>query len=390
MILFFLFFISSIIIAQKDQLKFIHFSVEQNLSQSTVKSIKQDYEGFLWIGTDAGLNRFDGYKFKIYNYDLDNPNAFQSSKIPVIFEDSENNLWVGTDGGGLYKYNRNMDLFIKFGNDKNGKQVLNSEYINCIYEDDKNLWVGTDIGLNKIEKENGQVKQYNIGSTGNNVISICGDGNGNLWIGKESGGVDKFYPQSGRTVQLININNINKVYKDSRGFLWIGSEDQGLLKYEEDKNNFNYYKNSRGNQYSLSDNFVMDIYEDSRGKLWISTYSGLNIFDYSGNRFYTYKSNKEDPASLGSDIINVICEDREGVMWFGTQNAGISKCIFYTRKFEHYLNKHANDDSNTIVSIYEDSDENIWAGSFGGGLIKIDRKNNSKKSIRIIPPTPIA
>ena len=121
------FFITSCIFAQKSQLKFVKYSTEQGLSLNTVKCITQDYEGFLWIGTDAGLNRFDGYKFKIYNYTLDNPNSFQSNKMTVLFEDIEKTFWVGTDGGGLYKYNRNMNLFIKFGDDKYGKSLISSE-----------------------------------------------------------------------------------------------------------------------------------------------------------------------------------------------------------------------------------------------------------------------
>ena len=229
---------SNLLQGQQQNVKLTQYDVADGLSQSTIQVIFQDKTGFIWFGTEEGLNRFDGYDFKVYKNIPQNKNSLSSSNVRSIYEDDDGNLWIGTSQG-LNLYDRKRDIFIQ--NPKWPKNNISS----IIKDDFNNLWVGSFGGLYYIDIKNDSVIAYQP----NNFI-------------RDSG--------------YISSGVVNGLYIDSRRNIWIGT-NRGLNLYNKEMNSFiNYYHNS--NPGSLIDDNVRLIAEDKEGRLWIATAAGLDLF----------------------------------------------------------------------------------------------------------------
>ncbi len=365
------------------QIYFEHYSNDQGLSSESVNSILQDNFGFLWIGTDAGLDRFDGYDFKVYGNEIPSSSGLESNEITSLLKDNSGCLWVGTDGGGLYRYNRIKDRFVRFGNDTNLRQRLSNQHINALLKDSRGIWAATDYGLNLINTTTKNISYYkNNDPNQNNITSVCPSGNNKYWIGVEKGGVYQFDPNTGIYTPLLKHLEVHKVFVDSRGLLWIGTSDKGLICYDVKKNTYTYYKNIPGDNSSISGNNIMDIFEDNSHILWIATYSGLNKFDYSSKKFVRYKNNSSNFFSISSNIVNTIYQDREGSLWVGTHNGGLNKTNISQDHFENYLNSNITGDRTNVDAFLEDSKRQLWVGTFGGGIYIFN--HNMKLNKRIL------
>ncbi len=351
------------------QIEFEHYSNEQGLSNESVNSIIQDKYGFLWIGTDAGLDRFDGYEFKVYGNEIPSSSGLESNEITSLLEDNTGCLWVGTDGGGLYRYDRIKDRFVRFGNGKNLKQSLTNQHINYLYDDSQGIWAATDNGLMLINTITKKIFHYrNNEPNQNDITSICSSGKSKYWIGVGKGGVYQFDLATGIFKPLLKQLDVHKVFVDSHGLLWIGSANKGLICYNVVMNSFKSYTNIPGKNSSISGNNIMDIFEDNSHVLWIATYKGLNRFDYSFKKFIRYKNDPSNLFSINSNIVNTIYQDREGTLWVGTHNGGLNKTNIFQDHFENYLNSNITSDRTNVNAFLEDSKGNLWVGTFGGGI----------------------
>ena len=172
---------------------FSHINNNNGLSQNSVYSILQDDEGYLWFATEDGLNRYDGYSFKIYNHDTKDVNSISNDRIRVIFKDSKGNIWVGTNGGGLNKYLRDVDKFIRYLPDPENPESEENK-IFSIYETKRGvLWVGSyGGGLYSFDREKTKFKIFklNIEHSSNlkrSIYSIIEDSWEELWIGTAIG-----------------------------------------------------------------------------------------------------------------------------------------------------------------------------------------------------------
>jgi ligand-binding sensor domain-containing protein len=352
--------------------------LDKGLSQNSVQAIIQDNNGYLWIGTWDGLNRFDGYNFSIIKPDYFNAgNGLSSSSIRALFIDKEGYMWIGTESG-LNKYNTKTRTFIQYKNNQYYKNSLSSNYINAITEDNYgNLWVGTNQGLNKLDKKTGKIQRYFLNPTNansisnDNINSLAFSKDGFLWIATQKGlnklNVEKevfsIYYQSANNTYSICSDVINCVYLDKHNNLWIGT-DKGLNLYNQSKNNFFQFKNQPKNPLSLSFNDIKTIMMDSKGFLFLGTNGGgLNIMNPSNYHFYSFKNSSLDNTSLSNDYINSILEDKSGNIWLGTSWEGINKINKQSKKFRHY--KNISDDNksinnNLIWSIVSDKKGNIW------------------------------
>ncbi len=386
--------------SQTGEIQFERISIESGLSESSVLCIYQDSKGFLWFGTYAGLNRYDGYTFKVYKNDPENPFSLSNNNIEAIIEDHLGTLWVGTESG-LNRFDRGEEKFIHYKNNPNDSNSLSTNYIRSIYEDRSGtLWVGTQGGgLNQFDRINQKFIRYindpnNPKSLNqNNVVSILEDRHGRLWIGTD-GGLNYFDRNKGEFIHYkndphdphsISNNSIGKIYEDRAGNLWIGTWLGGLNLFDPQKNLFVRYQNNPNDPNSLSNNHARSIYEDHNGNLWIGTGGGgLNRFVGGSKvgekgRFVHYKNNPQDPASLSSNSVLSIFEDRFGILWIGTSFKGINKYDPGKRQFMLYKNSLRDPNSlsaNAVDAIYEDSKEIIWIGTNGGGLNRFDRKKN--------------
>ncbi|MBF0100928.1 MAG: histidine kinase [Desulfobacterales bacterium] len=387
--------------ARKSTLIFQHITIKQGISQSTVNDIVQDRKGYLWIATEDGLNKYDGYSFKVYRYANNNKSSIQNNYISVLFVDKNGNLWVGTDGG-LHQYNEITDGFTYFQYDTKNPSGLSNNFITSICQDfSGQLWIGTKGGLNRYDpKTNTLSHDLNTPNTPKNLItkeinSLNVDSNGLLWIGTQEGlyrydqntNTYTYYTTDLNDINSISNNYVKSICADQHGFIWIGT-NVGLNRFDPKQNIFKRYQHKPDDPTSISHNEIRDIYEDSLGSLWIATYGGgLLNYDRVKDQFFAHEHVANDDLSISTSYVLSIYEDRSGVLWVGTNLGGINKFVREWQHFNSYRNDPMNPNSlsdNNIWAIVEDVDGILWIGS-NRGLDKMHRSSDSIVHYQNIP-----
>lgn len=391
-------------------IKFRHLTVENGLSQSGVLCILQDKQGFMWIGTRDGLNRYDGYNFVVYNYTNNNSHSIGNSIIQCLLEDSKGRLWVGTYGGGLNLYDRDNDRFIRYQNNPNNKNSISDNFVMSIYEDSTGIiWVGTSGGgLNKFDPVSEKFTAYlindnlPINSAQNRIQTITEDNKGQLWIGTWGYGLgifdrnsEKFIPieHQKKSTIIPGADKIWKIFEDQARNLWIGTDGGGVFVKNHNSNNFIHHQRISDNITSIKSKIIVDIIQDKAGQIWLGTDgAGLFKFNLDNNSFVNYSPSSFDPNSLSNNVVRSIYENKSGLLWVGTLG-GISIINPAQLVFQHYKNNYSNASSlshNNVSSVYIDKQNILWVGTDGGGLNKIDpktgafshyMKNNNRGSI---------
>lgn len=393
-----------------EHLRFDSYSVEDGLSQSTVFCILQDSLGYIWFGTEDGLNKFDGYSFTVYKHNPEDPNSLSSNWISTMLEDGSGGLWFGTRDGGLNRYTRDSNQFTNFRYDPEDPAGLSDNQITALYEDqDGKIWIGTDSGgLDLLDPTTGRFTHFqhepdNPRSIGDDsILSIHQSEDGVLWVGTSEGGLSRFDRGAGTFTtyknhldddQSISSNSIRAIFEDSSGSLWIGTS-AGLDLLDRTEETFNHFQNNPGDPTSLADDTVQAIFEDSSGSLWIGTYGGgLDFFDQKTESFRHYQNIPGDPDSVSSNIILSIFQDREGVLWFGTIGGGVNRLNLARVNFTHYKNEPGNANSlsnNMVRGFYQDEDGTIWVGTMFGGLNRFDPKTQNWQHYRNDPNDPLS
>lgn len=372
-------------------LKVERISLGEGLSQSSVNTILQDSKhGFMWFGTQDGLNKYDGYSFKVYKYDPLDANSLSDNFIQTLYEDKAGNIWIGTLNGGLNRLDRHDGYFVHYKNDPGRQDSLSDNFVKCIYEDSRGfLWVGTEKGgLNRFDRETGKFTRYQHDPhsphslSENQINAIYEDSDGDLLVGtanglnkmdREKGTFVRYQNKPGKAGSLSH-NDVRCIYEDERGILWIGTYGGGLNKYDKKEGTFTSFQNDSSNVKSLSSNLICAMYPDPSGGFWLGTYGGgLNFFDQSSGSFVRYNHTPDDHTSLSNNFIISIYADRQGILWFGSEGAGINKVM--TVKFKHYRHDPGNPNSlkdPSVWHIYEDKAGMIWIGSLTG-FTKFDR-----------------
>lgn len=370
----------------QEKIKFEQISSEQGLSQNSVFSICQDKKGFLWLGTEDGLNRFDGYNFKIYRHKTEDPHSLINNKVLVLYEDHAGELWIGTQDG-LDRFDHELEKFIHYkipGRD-NTANSLGSSRIKAIYEDKTGvLWVGAAGGwLNRLDPQRKKLENYKnisaqpVNPNQNGIRAIYEDRAGVLWIGADKGGLNKLdrekgtfshYEHDPNNPHSLSNNSVKTIFEDSRGIMWIGTED-GLNRLDRQTGTFIHYRNNPENPGSLSHNYVLSIFEDEDAVLWIGTYGGgVNRFDREKKIFRCDHYSPEIPGSLSDNNVYTIYMDRSGILWFGT-NRGLNKYDKEKLKFPCWnaeRNSSTTANNYCVWSIYKDKTGIIWFGTDSG------------------------
>ncbi len=414
-------------------IKFENISTRHGLSQSSPNCIFQDSRGILWIGTEDGLNKYDGYDFTVYRPAINNPSAISNNRIKCIIEDKDGNLWIGTNGGGLNIYNRKFDTFSLFaGYDSTEFQA---NIINCLYlGDNEMIWVGTVNGLKKIDPKKRKVTSYfnnpfSSNSISNNVITCITTGkSGFLWIGTEYGldrmniaretftwyfndpndnksisdnsiscfyrdksnsfwigtvnGVNLYDDSNDQFVRITlpefkelngsNANHITSLNEDIDGNLWIGSFGKGLYIYYKSLDQISNFIYNHNNPYSLSNNEVLSIYRDFSGIMWVGS-NGLDKYNPKKEKFILYNFDQYSAESAVYRHIHTIYEDDAGVLWIGSKSDGIH-LLDRRRKISRNIisNGSGGLSSNEVRVIREHPEGTIWVGTNDNGLNKIE------------------
>ncbi len=395
-VLFFSFFLYSNIFAQQ-QIVFNHLAVEDGLSHSAVTCILQDSRGFMWFGTQDGLNKYDGYNFKIFKNDPSDPLSLTDNFIFSIYEDSAGKLYIETQSGVLHAYDPATESFKIIEKDSIDLTNARVSTVGAMLKESSGIhWtggMGAGRGLIRTDTRNGKTIVFKhdpadpYSLSDDKVYSVFRDRSGNLWIGTFNG-LDRLDESTGKFIHYRNDptdpnslpdNWIWPVYEDSRGNIWIGTVRGGLCLFNSETNTFINYKNNPNDPNSLCDNFIFSIYEDRSGLMWIGTnLGGISYFDPSTNAFEHYKNVPGDKNSLSDNIVTSILVDTMGNYWIGTRNGGLNKLNYKTKKFTNYLNIPSSSNSlfnNSIQSLLEDRSGMIWIGFYSSGLDAYDPEN---------------
>ena len=394
-------------------LRFEHLNIEQGMSQSSVHVIFQDSRGFLWLGTQDGLNRYDGYTFKIYKPDPDAPDSLSDRWITSIIEDADGYLWIGTRQGGLNRFDPRLEKFTEFTHDAANPASISDNHINMLFLDSKdNLWIGTEHGLDLLDKAHNTFQHYltylpQPGKIGDvRIAAMHEDQRGQFWVGTGGYGLVRFDPQGDQTeifqsnpenTTTISSDYINSIVEDERSYIiWVGTRS-GLNRLDPNTGRFTRFQREetsedpllsdeilptdviekRNSFQNLSNNTINTLRYDSTGNLWVGTANGLNRYQ-PGKGFVHYLNDATFSKSLSENSIASLYEDHSGILWIGTHGGGVN---IYDRQrdlFTYYRHNPQDKNSindNSITSLYVDSEGYAWIGT-GNGLNRFNWSNN--------------
>jgi signal transduction histidine kinase/ligand-binding sensor domain-containing protein/DNA-binding response OmpR family regulator len=369
---------------------FINFKSDpgnkETISDGAVYAIAEDEKGYLWIGAEnGGLNFLDlktfpekKVSFRHLVYNLFDPEGLSDNSIHYIYRDRQNTIWIGTYGNGINYYNAILQKFNHFMQLPGSNASINNNRVNTIYEDDNYLWIGTEGGLNVLDKRNNifhyYTHQYNdpqsIGS--NAVWAINCDSRNNMWIGSWSGGLNLFNERTKtfkrflydeNNPKSIGSNSMMDIIETRDKNLWIATMGGGLNRYDYKTNTFERYLVDY-NKNSISGNWVEDLIEDSDGNLWISTTVAVNLFNRETNHFTTFTHNPANPKSISYNGAICFYEDSKKNIWIGTSN-GLNLFNQSDSTFKHYYQSDGLPD-NVIQAIIEDNHGNLWLSTNNG------------------------
>lgn len=418
-----------------EQFRFINFEIEDGLSSNTVRSILQDSHGFMWFGTENGLNRFDGYTFKTYFNNPNDSTSLGNNYVYALFEDKKGILWIGTDDG-VYLYNPMKEEFSFFAVQTEMGITIQSHIYTIKEDKNGNLWFATHgQGIFIYNPNNGQLTQYvsegkenTLDSNRVTTLLIDGKGNiwastslksdhiylfdaqkneftrftlqtdtqfsvhiikedhyGNLWLGTWENGIYKVDKRSGKVETYLHptsshgVRHIHEVTEYEPGILLIGSDD-GLTYFNTHTNEIIQMTATEFNDGSLSNKFIYPVFKDKEGGLWVGTYyGGVNYCAPHKDNIEGYAHSKYK-NSVNGNIISKFCEDTDGNIWIGTDDGGLSHFNVGTKTFTNYMPEPGKNSLSyhNIHALFLDNNK-LWIGTYTGGLNVLDLKTGQFK-----------
>jgi len=373
----------------KAQPLFQQIDSDDGLSENVVNCILQDSKGFMWFGTNDGLNKYDGYNFTIYTPDFNKEESISSNLIFRIDEDSLGNLWVGTTGSGICSFDPRTAAFTNYKNIPDDSTSLSDNSVTSIYTDKKGrVWIGTIGDLNVFDpaRKNLGFTRIKVKSTGevNRILDIKEDRKGNIWLacsqGLFVGNMAEGLAQT--TFKKVDFDKSNSIVNVSA----LEFDLYGKLIFST--NNGLYYQTGEGNalafeQVSSIQN-IQDIIIDDENSIWVGSYAGLHHFE-AGDRSVaprleaTYSHDLRNPRSLSKNLIVSLFKDRTGIIWIGINGGGVNKFDPDRKAFNHFGKlSQTNSGYEKIRSVLEDSKNNLWIGTEGNGLFLQDANNRGE------------
>ncbi len=382
------------------EFKFTHITSEQGLSMGVVNCVLQDSRGFMWFGTQDGLNKYDGYNITVYKNNQIDSNSLSNNFINTLYETKNGELIIGTNGGGFDVYNLSSGKFTHHIGLQSNKNSLSNNNVKSILEDKEGLlWIGTDDGLNSYNQKTKRFTRYlndnkNANSiSNNNAWCLLEATDGKLWIGTYGGGLNSFDKRTGKfehfnqfnnsgSLLYENINLIRTIYEDKEGMFWIGTFGEGVQIFDPHSGKFiKNIRNSESDPNSLSNDRVLSINEDMNGILWIATYGdGINLYNKKTGRFRSILHDEKILTGLSSNQIKCIYHDKVGSVWIGTEGGGVNAHFRASSKFKFFTNHSGSAEglkSNIVYALLEDRDGLLWIGTGRGGLSTLDRETNT-------------
>ncbi len=349
--------------------RFGYITIKEGLSQSTVKSIYQDYQGYIWFGTADGLNKYDGYKISVYRNNPLQSKSLTDNDISCIYENpADSLLWIGTQSEGLNLYDRKHDRFITFRKDAYNKNALPGNEINCMIADNTGrLWIGTSDGslCYKSSSDSGFVQHLFPNQNFRSVYRMANNRDGRIWLGTEKG-LYLFDPVVSTIVQVYPVPGFSGLVKslvyDIKGTLWIGTQGAGLIKYQHESGKTEYFL--------TPEHQINAIIQRKDGTVWAATQNGLYIYAPFQNIFSPILSEPDDTESMNDEVIFSIYEDCFGILWVGTLLGGVNKLEPENSRFRKYNNFNKNRVNlyaeNNIKGMYSDAENTLWVATSKG------------------------
>lgn len=408
---------------------FRFYNISDGLSHKRVQVITQDNDGFIWLGTYGGLNRFNGIEFDIYESN-DDPNSLPSDDVRGLLVDSKGTLWITTNNG-IARYIKNRDHFETFDSYNNPGLPDNGAY-SIVESQDGKIWFGTNKGLCFFE--NGQfttmksvpsalVKTVSIdqegriwassldetyvisqndviigvlsdllGNTVYEIMTSVVDQQNNVWLGSRSQGLIKvsdygrtnqsisYFRKSESTPGSISSDRILHVNVVESGDLWVSTEE-GLSKLAPFSNSFEVLTSDPKDEKSLFGKSVWYSFQDASKRLWVSIYNqGIDVYDPKYDKFETVSQEAESSAGLSNNNVTTFMIDNSEEVWIGTDGGGVNVWnkttnLFEQKRFDRDDNRSLGSDA--VLDIYKDSDNTIWIATWAGGLNKYNRSNGT-------------
>lgn len=345
--------------------RFRHFSVEDGLSQSTVRAIAQDCQGNLWFGTQNGLNRYDGYEFKTFFAGTSDSTKIADSSINSLLADEDGKLWIGTSSGlSLFDFGLNRFFNYYIQGQRNN--------IYSITEDGDNLMLTSDNGLIIFDKKTLSFKSDKKFS-GQHLRSLCKIDNG-LLIGTDNGLFlyDNISTSIVEEFKNYGISSIVPV-SDESGF-WIGTHGHGLFKTDKRLKIVEHFSKN-GKRHIMSD-YIRVLKPDSYGRLWVGTYDGLSVYENITGTFSEYRHDEKQYSLSHNSIWSIFIDSQNGV-WIGTYFGGVNYYNSYSDRFSMIPLQHSGlDEIYGFVSCIKTDIRNgaVWAGTNDDGLLRYNPK----------------
>jgi signal transduction histidine kinase/ligand-binding sensor domain-containing protein len=382
-------------------LRFERISLEQGLSQESVLTILQDRQGFMWFGTQAGLNRFDGYKMTVFRNDPDDPGSIADNFVNASYEDDAGQLWFGTKGG-LVRFDAATQKFVRYLPGGSGPGLAALRGVTAIVGDGKGgLWLGSGAGVRHFDPATGHCVWFHHdpvepGSlTSDRVNALAVDNGGALWIGTANG-LDRLKAGSHQFQHFrlapsddARRNSVLSLSMGPRETLWVGTA-AGLEAWRlgEDEPQRRHIGPAEG----VGDERILSVYHDAGYNLWVGTdLDGLKWLEPTTGRFVSYRNQALDLHSISDNQVGSIWVDHTGTLWAGTQFGGVNRVDLASGGFARFTytpGQSGGIGGNKVRAIASAGAGWLWVGTAGGGLARFDPATGRAQHLRHDPGRP--
>jgi len=386
--------------AQSYELRISKITDEKGEDPGATFSIVEDSVGFIWFGTVDGLYRYDGFNYKVYRNQKNNPNSLAWNTIRAMCMGKDNKLWIGTQGAGLDCFDLTHETFHHYPcRESQSGGITGSDIWALTMDRTGNIWVGVvGNGVDMLDCVTNKFTHYNIlpeSAMVNDKITIRAlheDREGIIWVGTDKYGLSALDPKTGKVKNYqhepannysLLSNEIRDIFEDEKGHLWVLCYTGGLDRFDRNTETFIPYQKKKSDTNSLVSNLVCAGLENRPNELWIGTEYGLTIWDMDESVFSTYQHEQTVQNNLGDNRIRVIFKDRKGIVWVGSE-AGVDE-IVKQNNFKIFINKLGTQNTlpqGIVRSILEDDEQNLWIGIIDMGLVKYNPR--TKKFTRFI------
>ncbi len=391
---------STVASAYRKPMRFERLGLDEGLAQSTVMAIHQDRAGFLWVGTEDGLDRYDGRGFRHQIATRAGHQPLGHEFVWTLVEDAGGNLWMATDGSGLLRLDRETGELQAFRHRQDDPNTIASDHLRVVaLAPDGTVWIGTrEAGLDHFDPETLRFDHFRHAEDdsttlpGDEIVALTSDLTGALWVATRQGlgrldgstGTVTRFRHDPADASTLAIDELVTLFVDRRGALWIGTYGGGLNRMDPATGRVRHYRHDPSDPASLGDDRVHAVLEDSAGRLWVGTSAGLDLLDPQTGAVERHHHDPADPASLSDDEVLSLFEDAGGLLWIGTRSGGLNRWNPRTWDFGHYTT--APDASglsgSNVTSFSEDALGRLWVGTLGDGLNIVDRGTGRVQTIR--------